>query len=100
MPKQAEFISAEEIPQLAPSVTVASSSGSPVDPPSKELEADPAVKEPLRRFDFGFLPILPRLRYDPEKPFHFGLGLNIFFGLASTLSEHTRTIDYCIVTDI
>ncbi|KAG7444106.1 MFS general substrate transporter [Guyanagaster necrorhizus] len=34
--------------------------------------------------DFGFLPIPHRLRYDPEKPFHFGLLLNISFGFAST----------------
>ncbi|KAG9125528.1 hypothetical protein FRC07_007246 [Ceratobasidium sp. 392] len=48
-------------------------------------ESTPA-KEPTRRFDFGFVPILPHLRHDPEKPFHFGLALNIFFGLASTLT--------------
>ncbi|KAJ7268030.1 major facilitator superfamily domain-containing protein [Mycena rebaudengoi] len=35
-------------------------------------------------YDFGFLPIPPRLRYDPKKPFHFGLVLNILFGFAST----------------
>ncbi|KAF6759133.1 major facilitator superfamily domain-containing protein [Ephemerocybe angulata] len=34
--------------------------------------------------DFGFLPIPPHLRYDPARPFHFGLGLNIAFGFAST----------------
>ncbi|KAJ7776834.1 major facilitator superfamily domain-containing protein [Mycena maculata] len=34
--------------------------------------------------DFGFLPIPRRLRYDPEKPFHFGLLLNVLFGFAST----------------
>ncbi|KAG8742643.1 hypothetical protein FRC12_015315 [Ceratobasidium sp. 428] len=49
------------------------------------MDSIPA-KEPTRRFDFGFIPILPRLRYDPEKPFQFGLALNIFFGLASTLT--------------
>ncbi|KAJ7268022.1 major facilitator superfamily domain-containing protein [Mycena rebaudengoi] len=35
-------------------------------------------------YDFGFLPIPPRLRYDPKRPFHFGLVLNILFGFAST----------------
>ncbi|KAF9024563.1 MFS general substrate transporter [Hymenopellis radicata] len=34
--------------------------------------------------DFGFVPIPKRLRYDPHKPFHFGLTLNIAFGFAST----------------
>jgi hypothetical protein len=30
--------------------------------------------------DFGILPIPKRLRYDPDKPFHFGLLLNVLFG--------------------
>ncbi|KAJ7258786.1 major facilitator superfamily domain-containing protein [Mycena haematopus] len=34
--------------------------------------------------DFGFLPIPRRLQYDPQKPFHFGLLLNVLFGFAST----------------
>lgn len=34
--------------------------------------------------DFGFLPIPPYLRYDPEHPAHFGLLMNATFGLAST----------------
>ncbi|KAF8208984.1 major facilitator superfamily domain-containing protein [Mycena galopus ATCC 62051] len=34
--------------------------------------------------DLGFLPIPRRLRYDPQKPFHFGLVLNALFGFAST----------------
>ena len=38
--------------------------------------------------DFGFLPIPRHLRYDPTKPFHFGLLLNIAFGLVSTFSEY------------
>ena len=37
--------------------------------------------------EFGFLPIPRHLRYDPTKPFHFGLLLNIGFGFASTFSE-------------
>ncbi|KAJ7127480.1 major facilitator superfamily domain-containing protein [Mycena filopes] len=31
-----------------------------------------------------FLPIPRRLRYDPQKPFHFGIVLNVLFGFAST----------------
>ncbi|KAH7913381.1 major facilitator superfamily domain-containing protein [Hygrophoropsis aurantiaca] len=34
--------------------------------------------------DFGFVPIPKRLRFNPEKPFHFGLVLNCSFGFAST----------------
>ncbi|KAH9850127.1 major facilitator superfamily domain-containing protein [Lenzites betulinus] len=34
--------------------------------------------------DFGFLPIPKSLRYDPEHPAHFGLAMNVTFGLAST----------------
>ncbi|KAJ2921848.1 hypothetical protein H1R20_g15247, partial [Candolleomyces eurysporus] len=34
--------------------------------------------------DFGLIPIPKHLRYHPDKPFHFGLGLNIAFGFAST----------------
>jgi hypothetical protein len=41
------------------------------------------------RKDFGFIPIPHRLRYNPEKPFHFGIVLNIAFGLVSTFSEST-----------
>jgi hypothetical protein len=37
--------------------------------------------------DFGFLPVPERLRYDPDKPFHFGTLLNMSFGFASTFSE-------------
>ncbi|KAJ7046397.1 major facilitator superfamily domain-containing protein [Mycena alexandri] len=34
--------------------------------------------------DLGFVPIPRRLRYDPQKPFHFGIVLNVLFGFAST----------------
>ena len=37
--------------------------------------------------DFGFIPVPRHLRYDPTKPFHFGLLLNIAFGFACTFSE-------------
>ncbi|KAF8838914.1 MFS general substrate transporter [Paxillus ammoniavirescens] len=43
------------------------------------------AKHPTYRHDFGFLPIPKRLRYDPDKPFHFGMLLNTFFGISSTL---------------
>lgn len=34
--------------------------------------------------DFGFLPIPSRLRYDPTRPVHVGLLLNITFAVSST----------------
>ncbi|KAF8553663.1 MFS general substrate transporter [Imleria badia] len=44
------------------------------------VKADSAVPSA----DFGIIPIPKRLRYDPDKPFHFGLLLNASFGFAST----------------
>ncbi|PBK95799.1 MFS general substrate transporter [Armillaria gallica] len=49
-----------------------------------ERAGDSTDEVPRFTKDFGFLPIPRRLRYDPEKPFHFGLLLNISFGFAST----------------
>ncbi|KZT44476.1 MFS general substrate transporter [Sistotremastrum suecicum HHB10207 ss-3] len=46
-----------------------------------------------RTKDFGFLPIPARLRYNPEKPAHFGLLLNVVFGFASTLT--VANLYYC-----
>ncbi|KXN85064.1 Putative uncharacterized transporter YgaY [Leucoagaricus sp. SymC.cos] len=52
------------------------------------------IPEPLepkttqrRTRDFGILPIPLHLRYDPDKPFHFGLALNIAFGFFSTFIQ-------------
>lgn len=42
--------------------------------------------------DLGFISIPRRLRYDPGKPFHFGIVLNISFGIASTFSELTLSL--------
>ncbi len=52
-----------------------------------ERAGDSTDEVPRFTKDFGFLPIPRRLRYDPEKPFHFGLLLNISFGFASTFGE-------------
>ncbi|ESK85856.1 membrane protein [Moniliophthora roreri MCA 2997] len=43
--------------------------------------------------DFGFIPIPKRLRYDPEKPFHFGIVLQVAFGFASTFT--VANLYYC-----
>ena len=53
----------------------------------KEQSANNADFKILIPEDFGFIPVPRHLRYDPTKPFHFGLSLNIAFGLASTFSE-------------
>ena len=53
---------------------------------------DQATNRPPPK-DLGFLPIPTRLRYDPDKPFHFGTFMNIAFGFASTFSElHVYTL--------
>ncbi|KAF9219144.1 MFS general substrate transporter [Gyrodon lividus] len=54
---------------------------------SSAVGASPVTdtRHPTYRHDFGFLPIPKRLRYDPEKPFHFGILLNTSFGISSTL---------------
>ncbi|KAJ3504187.1 hypothetical protein NLJ89_g8069 [Agrocybe chaxingu] len=51
---------------------------------STETPTPTLVKEHEFTTDFGFIPIPPRLRYDPEKPPHFGILLNVAFGFAST----------------
>ncbi|KAF9047971.1 major facilitator superfamily domain-containing protein [Rhodocollybia butyracea] len=43
--------------------------------------------------EFGFLPVPSWLRYNPEKPFHFGLGMNIAFGLGATFT--VSNLYYC-----
>ncbi|RDB26923.1 putative uncharacterized transporter YgaY [Hypsizygus marmoreus] len=43
------------------------------------------VDEP-RTTDFLLIPIPRRLRYDPDRPFYFGVLLNVAFGFASTFT--------------
>ena len=50
------------------------------------VSGDQATKRPTPK-DLGFLPIPTRLRYDPDKPFHFGTLMNVAFGFGSTFSE-------------
>ncbi|KNZ79011.1 Putative uncharacterized transporter ygaY [Termitomyces sp. J132] len=42
------------------------------------------IHQPSTAYDFGIIPIPRRLCYDPTKPFHFDLVLNVSFGFAST----------------
>ncbi|KAF9259083.1 MFS general substrate transporter [Marasmius fiardii PR-910] len=49
-------------------------------------------KSPHKR-DFGIIPIPKRLRYDPQKPPHFGIVLQVAFGFASTFT--VSNLYYC-----
>ncbi|PPR02514.1 hypothetical protein CVT26_011997 [Gymnopilus dilepis] len=53
----------------------------------------PMTPEDSPTKDFGFLPIPRNLRYDPQKPHHFGLLLNVAFGFASTFT--VANLYYC-----
>ena len=43
---------------------------------------------PERDRELFFIPIPKHLRHDPENPPHFGLMMNILFGIASTFCEY------------
>ena len=81
-----------EVPATMPSIheneqsvttpTVALSDAVPT--PPKSVEFAPRTKE------FWFIPIPKSRRYDPERPIHFGLFLNVIFGAASTFSMYAN----------
>lgn len=52
---------------------------------SEKINDIPDTQQQRNR-DFGILPIPRHLRYDPAKPFHFGMVLNIAFAFISTFS--------------
>ncbi|KAI1789925.1 major facilitator superfamily domain-containing protein [Ganoderma leucocontextum] len=56
----------------------------PACPDEKENQTISSDVAPGEWKDFGFLPIPKRVRYDPERPAHFGLLMNVIFGVAST----------------
>ncbi|KAJ3865147.1 major facilitator superfamily domain-containing protein [Lentinula novae-zelandiae] len=60
------------------------------EPPTDSFPATPPDSDKLANWctskDFGLIPIPKRLRYDPDKPFHFGMFLNVLFGVTSTFS--------------
>ncbi|KIJ14977.1 hypothetical protein PAXINDRAFT_78210 [Paxillus involutus ATCC 200175] len=60
------------------------------EPPAVTVEDERHI---IPSTDFGFLPIPKRLRYNPDKPFYFGLLLNLSFGFASTLT--VANLYYC-----
>ena len=55
-------------------------------PYSEEALEKHTINAQLNTRDFGILPIPPWLRYDPSRPAHFGLLLNVVSGPASTFS--------------
>ncbi|KAF4600497.1 hypothetical protein EYR38_005126 [Pleurotus pulmonarius] len=55
--------------------------------------AEDRRKSKVFTHDFGILPIPKHLRYDPDKPFHFGVALNLAFGFASTFT--VANLYYC-----
>lgn len=68
---------------LAEEQTSPADLGTEVETKLTELESG----DDERARDLGFLPIPKRLRYHPDRPFHFGVLLNIAFGFASTFSK-------------
>ncbi|KAK0191561.1 major facilitator superfamily domain-containing protein [Armillaria mellea] len=44
--------------------------------------------------DLGFIPIPRKLRYDPARPFKFGIGLNVLFAFACTFMA--ANLFYCL----
>ena len=74
-------------PVLLPTAAIAdptTSQGEVDKEQSQSSDAD--FKIPLPK-DFGFIPVPRHLRYNPTKPFHFGLLLNIGFGFVTIFSE-------------
>ncbi|KAK0210142.1 MFS superfamily [Desarmillaria ectypa] len=62
----------------------------------KEQETWGSVEDTVRAKtskDFGLIPVPRRLRYHPEKPFHFSLAMNIAFGVISTFT--VANLYYC-----
>ena len=74
-------------PVLSPTAMIADPTTSQDEMDKEQSQSNNAdFKIPLPK-DFGFIPVPRHLRYNPTKPFHFGLLLNIGFGFASTFSE-------------
>lgn len=53
-------------------------------PAEQELEAPIVTEFQVSTTNLFFLPVPKRLRYHPDRPFHFGLALNFLFAAAST----------------
>ncbi|KAJ3570703.1 hypothetical protein NP233_g4229 [Leucocoprinus birnbaumii] len=73
---------------------------SSAEPPVNKIPGDnhvtqqePETIKEQRNCDFGIIPIPLHLRYNPSKPFHFGMTLNIAFGFFSTFT--VANLYYC-----
>ena len=73
--------------QESPATLADSALQGDVDKRLEQSQSDNADSEIILTKDFGFMLIPRHLRYDSNKPFYFGLFLNIGFGFASTFSE-------------
>ncbi|KAK7025547.1 hypothetical protein VNI00_015900 [Paramarasmius palmivorus] len=64
-------------------------------PETSDKPSDSANTDDIHthKTDFGLIPIPKRLRYDPKKPFHFGIVLQVAFGFASTFT--VANLYYC-----
>jgi hypothetical protein len=69
-------------------------------PKSQDEPHDPTSEYQPRTRDFRFLPIPEYLQYRPDRDFHFGLALNIAFGVFSTFSKALSLEAYYLLTVI
>ena len=77
-------MSLHEAPSSRPQSTAISTTETLPTPTASQEKVKATPSVPSR--DFGFLPIPNRVRYDPDHPAHFGLLMNVIFGIASTFS--------------
>lgn len=79
---------------MSPSSTETEKTGAHSESPETSAENSiAAAEESWPTKDFGFLPIPHRLRYNPAKPFYFGILLNAAFGFAATFTA--ANLYYC-----
>ena len=74
-------------PELSPTATVLPDPTTSQDKEQSQSESNDPDFKILSPKDFGLVSVPRHLRYDPSKPFRFGLLLNVAFGFASTFSE-------------
>ena len=89
------------MPSTAPSADIpgdrrqSSSTAATLPAPVETKQEERREESPEKTIkDFGFLPIPLGVRYDPEHPAHFGLWMNVIFGVASTFSTSYVLLPY------
>ncbi|KAF8955137.1 major facilitator superfamily domain-containing protein [Flammula alnicola] len=70
--------------KISPTTTIVTQSKTQTGTKTEPVTLESVNDGPEFTKDFGFLPIPAHLRYNPAKPPHFGLLLNIAFAFAST----------------